>query len=73
MKRLAREMRDLPKVGLTLELSGAIFVRHDKDRLDKVRVMLVGKPPGLVWVSSESLSEWCGGGYWWCLGEQADI
>jgi len=32
-------------MGLTLGLTAGIFFKHDEDRLDKVRVMLIGDPP----------------------------
>ena len=48
VKRLAREWRDLPRTQLTLELGAAAFVRHDADRLDVVRAMIVGARSGIL-------------------------
>ena len=43
MKRLSREMRNLRgKTALPIHMSSSIFVRHDIDRMDKVRAMITG-------------------------------
>ena len=43
MKRLSREMRNLRgKTALPIHMSSSIFVRHDADRMDKVRAMITG-------------------------------
>lgn len=42
-KRLAKEFRELPQLGLTMGLSGAIFIRYDENRLDIARVMIIGE------------------------------
>ncbi len=43
MKRLSREMRNLRgKTSLPIHMASSIFVRHDTDRMDKVRAMITG-------------------------------
>lgn len=43
MKRLSREMRNLRgKTSLPIHMASSIFVRHDADRIDKVRAMITG-------------------------------
>lgn len=43
MKRLSREMRNLrSKTALPVHMASAIFVRHDSERMDKVRAMITG-------------------------------
>lgn len=43
MKRLSREMRNLRgKTALPIHMASSIFVRHDADRMDKVRAMITG-------------------------------
>lgn len=44
MKRLSREMRNLRgKTSLPVHMASSIFVRHDTDRMDKVRALITGK------------------------------
>ena len=48
MKRLSREMRNLRgKTALPIHAASSIFVRHDANRMDKVRAMITGTPPKL--------------------------
>lgn len=43
MKRLSREMRNLlGKTALPVHMASSVFVRHDSDRMDKVRAMITG-------------------------------
>lgn len=43
MKRLSREMRNLRgKTSLPIHRASSLFVRHDTDRMDKVRAMITG-------------------------------
>ena len=43
MKRLSREMRNLHgKTSLPVHMASSVFVRHDSDRMDKVRAMITG-------------------------------
>ena len=43
MKRLSREMRNLRgKTSLPIHMSSSLFVRHDANRMDKVRAMITG-------------------------------
>ena len=43
MKRLSREMRNLRgKTALPVHMASSVFVRHDSDRMDKVRAMITG-------------------------------
>ena len=43
MKRLSREMRNLHgKTALPVHMASSVFVRHDADRMDKVRAMITG-------------------------------
>lgn len=43
MKRLSREMRNLHgKTALPVHMASSLFVRHDSDRMDKVRAMITG-------------------------------
>ncbi len=43
MKRLSREMRNLRgKTSLPIHMASSIFVRHDTDRMDKVRALITG-------------------------------
>ena len=43
MKRLSREMRNLHgKTALPVHMASSVFVRHDADRVDKVRAMITG-------------------------------
>ena len=43
MKRLSREMRNLHgKTALPVYMASSVFVRHDSDRMDKVRAMITG-------------------------------
>ena len=43
MKRLSREMRNLlGKTSLPIHMASSIFVRHDTDRMDKVRALITG-------------------------------
>ena len=43
MKRLSREMRNLHgKTALPVHMASSLFVRHNSDRMDKVRAMITG-------------------------------
>lgn len=46
MRRLTRELRDLNgKTPLPLHPDSSIFLRHDADRIDKIRFMITGTAP----------------------------
>ena len=52
MKRLSREMRNLRgKTALPVHMASSVFVRHDSDRMDKVRAMITGTAH-TAWTSS---------------------
>ncbi len=45
VQRLQRELRNLnTKTQLPIHSAAAIFVRHDVDRIDKMRVIITGVP-----------------------------
>ena len=54
MKRLTRELREMRsgKLDLALGASAAIFVRHDSDRIDKLRAMITGAAKALCATSA---------------------
>ena len=61
MKRLSREMRNLRgKTALPVHTASAIFVRHDADRIDKVRAMITGAalPLNTAMHGGPSLTQW---------------
>lgn len=72
MKRLSREMRNLRgKTALPVHMASSVFVRHDSDRMDKVRAMITGRamPPGCCRAGQQTPLCSATPGWWGCGGE----